>query len=98
MHQMMPGSRTHPSGQPAAHVRAPVNFFKSNVVEREACKHSRCPEAVKHPLQEQKWDGVRNEKRYDSPGVAGKVYVTRGFRRVQRGVVHHVLLAEDAAA
>src|SRR5665213_900465 len=98
MHEVMARGGAQPSWQPAAHVRTPMNFLKGDVVKGETRENASRPDAVKEPLREQKWNGIGEEKRDDSPRVAGKVDVTRGVRRVQRGVVHHVLLAKDAGA
>ena len=87
---------TQPLRQPATHVRAPVNFFKSNIINREAGKHSRGPTIPEDPLQNQKWRCVGEEERHNSPRVAGKIDIPGRFRRIQRGVMDHVLLAEEA--
>ena len=97
MQQVMPRRRAQPLRQPAAHVRAPVNFLKRDVVERETREYSRGPAVAENPLQNQKWRSVGEKKRDHSPGIAGKIDVPGRVRRIQRGVMHHVLLAKDAA-
>lgn len=96
MEEVVSRRRAQPIRQPAAHVGAPMNLFKCDVVNREACEYSGGPAIAEDPLQNQKWRCVGEEKRYNSPRVAGKVDVPGRLRRIQRGVMDHVLLAEEA--
>src|SRR5260370_41238875 len=50
MQHVVPRRRAEPPRQPAAHMRAPVNFFKRDVVNRETRKHSRRPAIAENPL------------------------------------------------
>ena len=98
MEQVVPRRRAQPLRQPAAHVGAPMNFFKCNVVNREAREYPGGPAIAENPLEKEKWRRVGEKKRDDSPGIPGKVDVPGHLRRIQRLVVHHVLLAKEAAA
>jgi hypothetical protein len=53
---------------------------------------------VRDPLKNQKWNRICKKERYHPPRIAGKINVSGGVGRLQRGVVHHVLLGEDPAA
>src|ERR1700674_3468899 len=97
MQQVVARRGAQPLRQPAAHVHAPVNFFKRDVVNRKADKHSRGPAIAEIPLQKQKRRGVGQEKTDHSPGIPGKVDVPGHFWGVQRSVMHDMLLAKKAA-
>ena len=98
MEQVVSRCRAEPFWQPAAHVRAPVNFFKRDVIDRKAGEYSGGPAVPENPLQKQERRGIREKKRHDSPGIPGKIDVPGRLRRIQRLVVHHVLLAKETAA
>src|SRR5579863_10296584 len=96
--QVVASSRAQPLWQPAAHVRAPMNFLKRDVINREAGEYSSGPSIAEDPLQEQKWRSISKKKRDDSQRIAGKINVPGRFRGIQCRVMHHVLLAKNAAA
>ena len=51
--QMMPRRGRKPRRQPSAHVSAPVNLLKRDVVESKACKRPGYPAVLKCPLKTQ---------------------------------------------
>ena len=98
MQQMVPRRRAQQLRKPTAHVRAPVNIFKCDVVHREAGEYSSGPAVAENPLQQQKWRGICKKKRDDSKGVTGKIDIPGRFRGIQCRVVNHVLLAKNSMA
>jgi hypothetical protein len=96
--QVVPRRRLKPRRKPSAHVSAPVNLFKRDVVEREAYKYTGNPAIVENPQKNQEGQGVRAKKPYDTPGTPREVDVSGRIRGLQSGMVHHVLLGEKPAS
>jgi hypothetical protein len=77
---------------------APVNLLKRHVVKRKAYEGSGDPTVFECPLKNKKWYGIGDEERYDAPRIAGKIDIARRLRRLQRRVMHHVLIGENSMA
>ena len=95
--QVVPRRRLKPRRKPSAHVSAPVNLFKRDVVEGETYKHTGIPAIVENPLENQEGQSVRAKKPYDTPRTPREVDVSGHIRGLHSGMVHHVLLGEKPA-
>src|SRR5882672_1522082 len=95
---MMPCRRRKPRRQPSAHVSPPVNLLKRDVVESKTYECAGHPAILEYPLENQEGQRVRAKKRHDSPGIAREVDVSSRIGRLQRRVMHHMLLRENPVA
>ena len=98
MQHMVASRRAKPSRQPASKVKAPVNLFVGNEIEREAGENSGRKVGMQEKLQGEHGERVQHEDEDDHPRRRGEIDVSRLFRRSRRIMMKSVALDEKSFA
>jgi len=98
MQHMVVSRRAKPSRQPASKVKAPVNLFVGNEIEREAGENSGRKAGMQEKLQGEDGKRVQNEDENDHPRRRGEIDIARLFGRSRCVVMKPVALDEKSFA